>query len=552
MYFTGFRPIDALLDVSEPHWKGEGAFGVGAKLTFSFAQFETPTTEDHFGQSSFTAAQKVAARFALQKWANVANVTFTEIPDTGDFLGNGKGRGDINFRNEAIPDINMLAYAFFPLGEKPRSNELSGDVHVNSRVKANFNEIGVHEQGLFTLMHELGHSLGLGHPNDGSVTLPAPEDNDRFSIMIDFVGKGVFADAGVFPSTPMLYDILAIQHLYGANTSFNKSNTTYTFDDDDVVYETIWDAGGKDTISVAGSTFRAIIDLRAGKFSSVVGSPDGSGAASKNLAIAFGVTIENATGGSKDDVIVGNGSSNKLKGSGGDDTLSSASGDDSLIGGTGNDTLDGGAGRDRLLGGPGDDTYVVGSNKDVIVESTGGGVDNILSTISRTLDAHVENMTLLGNGNLNAIGNTLANSITGNSGQNAIQSREGDDVLAGGAGNDSLLGGSGNDTLDGGAGSDKLVGGTGNDTYRLGNANDRIDELPGQGIDTVLSSVTYKLSSDVENLTLTGAGAVSGTGNDESNDIRGNSGANLLRGMGGNDTLSGGTGNDQLIGGDGD
>ncbi|MEX2650075.1 MAG: M10 family metallopeptidase [Alphaproteobacteria bacterium] len=547
MYFTGDDRIDSLLASFKPHWKGTGKFDLGADLTFSFAKFDTPTNELNFGQTQLTSAQKVAARFALQQWANVADITFTEITDTGTFNGNGTGRGDINFINENLFDGLTLAYAFFPAGTNPRANEFSGDVHINSNAPENFNLLDPHEQGLFVLMHELGHAIGLDHPSDGSVALPESQDIDRFTIMVDNVGKGVFFDAGVFPSTPMPFDILAIQHLYGANTGFRASNTSYVFDDDEIVYETIWDAGGKDTLSVAGSQFRAIIDLRAGRFSSVVGSPDGSGgAASKNLAIAFGVTIENATGGTKNDVITGNGAANTLKGGAGVDTLSSSSGNDKLFGDAGNDTLkgssgsdtlDGGSGNDRLIGGDGNDTYVVNSTSDVVVEASGGGTDSIISTATRTMSDNLEKLTLTGFTGVDGIGNSKANVIKGNAGGNEISGLGGDD---------SLYGGGGNDTLDGGSGVDRLSGGAGNDRYIVNAKSDVVVEAPGNGTDTVRSSATFQLPDNVEHLTLTGSAAIDGAGNGLDNTITGNGAANALTGGGGQDALTGGAGPDRF------
>jgi Ca2+-binding RTX toxin-like protein len=117
------------------------------------------------------------------------------------------------------------------------------------------------------------------------------------------------------------------------------------------------------------------------------------------------------------------------------------------------------------------------------------------------------------------------------------------DILTGGSGNDTLLGNSGNDTLNGGSGNDTTRGGAGNDTYVVNAAADVVDEsVTGSGgTDTVLSSVTYSLNTTaagVENLTLTGTGAVNATGNALSNILTGNAGNNVLTGNGGDDTAS--------------
>ncbi|WP_298192876.1 hypothetical protein [Novosphingobium sp.] len=125
------------------------------------------------------------------------------------------------------------------------------------------------------------------------------------------------------------------------------------------------------------------------------------------------------------------------------------------------------------------------------------------------------------------------------------------DSLLGLAGNDILKALGGNDVLDGGQGADMMYGGAGNDTYIVDSSGDKVFELAGEGIDTVKASVTYTLSANVENLLLTGSGAINGTGNDLANKITGNAAANTLWGLGGKDTILGGGGNDTIIGGAG-
>lgn len=250
-------------------------------------------------------------------------------------------------------------------------------------------------------------------------------------------------------------------------------------------------------------------------------------------------------------VINGTSGHDSLVGDVGDDKLSGLIGDDTLNGGAGNDTLIGGAGIDRLVGGAGNDTYNVDNVRDIVVELANQGVDQVQSTVSYTLGANVENLVLFGSGALTGIGNAQANAITGNVGNNFLSGLGGNDTLNGGAGNDTLSGGDGNDLLIGGAGVDRMSGGIGNDNYVVENASDVVTEMAGQGTDLVQSSVNYTLSANVENLTLTGAAALVGTGNILTNVINGNAGANRLSGLAGNDTIYGGGGNDQLDGGAG-
>ncbi|ATR79842.1 putative Ig domain-containing protein [Moraxella osloensis] len=141
--------------------------------------------------------------------------------------------------------------------------------------------------------------------------------------------------------------------------------------------------------------------------------------------------------------------------------------------------------------------------------------------------------------------------INGTSNADTLTGKEGNDTLNGLAGNDTLIGGAGNDKLDGGTGADKMTGGTGNDTYIVDNTGDIVIENANEGIDTVLSSITYTLGNNVENFTLTGTTAINGTGNALDNILIGNTAINTLTGGAGNDTLDGGAGADKLIGGTG-
>src|SRR5262249_52025194 len=120
----------------------------------------------------------------------------------------------------------------------------------------------------------------------------------------------------------------------------------------------------------------------------------------------------------------------------------------------------------------------------------------------------------------------------------------GNDTLSGGGGADTLLGGDGNDFIDGGTGADTMRGGTGNDTYVVDNGNDVVLESINEGTDSVQSSVTFTLSDNVENLSLTGSGNINGTGNALANVITGNAANNALAGLAGADALDGGLGTD--------
>lgn len=227
---------------------------------------------------------------------------------------------------------------------------------------------------------------------------------------------------------------------------------------------------------------------------------------------------------------------NMFLGTIGNDTLTGTAFAENLYGFDGNDIIDGGAGNDKMYGGAGDDSYILSAATDIVGEKLGEGTDTIKAGFTYSLvdtdgagldGGNVENLALTGTGNFNGTGNALNNVLSGNTGVN---------VLSGGAGDD---------TLDGGGGADLLLGGAGNDTYLINDAAAVITELAGEGTkDLVKSTVSLKLSANVENLTLLGTAALSATGNNSANKIIGNSGANVITGGGGKDTLTGKQGAD--------
>ena len=221
------------------------------------------------------------------------------------------------------------------------------------------------------------------------------------------------------------------------------------------------------------------------------------GASVENLTLT-GSNATNGTGNGLDNVLTGNGNANKLDGGAGNDSLVGAAGADSLTGGTGNDTLDGGAGNDTMLGGAGDDFYVVDATTDAITENASEGTDTVLTSVTLTLVANVENVTLsTGTTALSATGNASNNVMIGNAGAN---------TLTGAAGNDTLQGGLGNDSLVGGAGADLYLfnKGDGSDTIQDSDSTSGVLDQLTFGANITRSGTTFKKVSNNLEITFTG------------------------------------------------
>jgi len=252
------------------------------------------------------------------------------------------------------------------------------------------------------------------------------------------------------------------------------------------------------------------------------------------------------------DLLVGKTGNNVVNGYGGDDVVMEGGGNDTIDGGSGNDLIYSGGDNDIVMAGTGDDVVYAGLGNDVVFG--GDGDDVILAESGNDIAFGGDGNDLVSGGLGSDVlsGDDGDDEVYGEQGNDALFGRDGNDVLGGMAGYDRLDGGAGNDTLDGGSEADLMVGGAGDDTYVVDDAADAVQEVAGEGVDTVRSSISYALGSNVENLTLTGSGNLSGTGNELDNVLTGNNGNNQLSGGAGNDTLAGGLGEDRMAGGTGD
>ena len=526
---------------------------------------------------ALTANQQDAVRSALAGWSSVANLSFTEVSDTAD------GQvGDLRFGGYALTDSDTAAFAFLPGG-----SPIAGDVWVGFATNESAPSPGSYDY--LTFVHEIGHALGLKHSFEASGTsnyvLRGRYDDVRYTVMS-------YNDSYDFqPTGPMLFDIAAIQYLYGSNDSWQTGDNVYRWDATAQIFETIWDAGGNDTIDASNQLKGVEINLNSGEFSSIGQNIyNYSTGASRNdfLTIAYGAVIENAIGSDYNDTLIGNSADN---------------------------VLDGGKGRDTLRGGAGNDTYYIDIPSegfyDTVIEYAGEGYDKVIlrgssagffgSTFSLDSDVEEVDASQTSNVALTLLGNNSANRIVGNAANNVLNGGAGADTLIGGAGNDTyvvdnlgdvvveladegtdlvrvaiataggtytlgqhvenatltntvafnltgnslaniLIGNAANNVLDGGAGADTMNGGAGDDTYIVDDSGDVI--IDSAGVDSVRASASYVLGSGLENLVLTGNQAISGTGNALANVLDGsqNSAANELRGLGGNDTYIVGAG----------
>ena len=321
---TNINAIDSLL--SDLRWENP-------TITYSYPTSNDPlfwSTQIGLGYGSpfgdgepwssaatpLTSQDQVNFDQALQRWANVANLNFVKVAETPNEVG------DIRVAYSQDPDEFTLAWSYLP-GRSVRA----GDIWANTSGLLNFQDWNPGTISFEALLHEIGHALGLKHPffdpdNETAATLP-PELDDTMHTVMSYTYATPAGDEGneysFHPTTPMILDIAAIQYLYGTNTHYHSGNDVYAFNETTPYHETIWDAGGIDTIQFTGSMPNAIdLNPNAASFigTSVYVQSNGVnlGSPIPNVWIASGVTIENIIAGQGNDFLIGNTASNSLDG----------------------------------------------------------------------------------------------------------------------------------------------------------------------------------------------------------------------------------------------
>lgn len=286
--------------------------GTAATVTYAFLDdvpdYYRPYDWAHDGFRPFTAQQQDVTRGALAMIESYSNITFVETAPEAAAVTLG------------LADLpgNWAGYAYYPTSDAV--NRKPADVWIDSEWAGKTLTPG--SEPYKTLIHEIGHAIGLGHPGSG---LSAEEDSRKYTVM----STNSHPDAVGEPETHMLYDIAAVQHLYGANASHAAGDTVYDFATLGNRIQTLWDGGGNDTLDLSQSPFPVRLDLGQGTFSTTADN------GRDNLAIAYGTTIENAIGGAGGDTLVGNAVNNRLAGGPGNDLLTGSGGANVFVFGPG-------------------------------------------------------------------------------------------------------------------------------------------------------------------------------------------------------------------------
>ncbi len=454
-------------------------------------------TVNFFFKGTYSATEKTVIQSALALWSSVANIQFQEVGSAASaqltFKHNGGGSAFENDTSLSGPAGAGNVGSATLLTRNAATISIDTSVPGFGPADGSFTAFGGYVWG--TIIHEIGHSLDLGHGGayNGDVnnmtqqysaydslawtimSYIEPGDPAKFSSSYPVnTTWGISADGYTnTPTTIMMLDILAVQQLYGAATStpfsggqiygFNTNITGlvqkfYDFTVNTTPIVTLWNSGTNNTLDLSGFATDATIDLNAGKFSSFDGMVH-------NLAIAMNTAIDKYVGTSGADSVTANADADTLSGGNGDDTFQF----NTTF--TAADAVDGGAGTDTLvLNGKTSASFTATTLTNVETIDLVAGTKFKLTTNDATVGA---GKTLTVDGSTLTSGQTMTfNGAAEKDGAFILKGGAGADVLTGGTGNDNIDGGAGNDTLKGGKGADLLDATLGNDTLIYSNHKD--------------------------------------------------------------------------------
>ncbi|MCP5037506.1 MAG: hypothetical protein GY945_07900 [Rhodobacteraceae bacterium] len=552
---TGDQYIDGLLT-----WHAWGDATIYYSFPTNATSYSYSASDDYYYDgisgtlNGVAAAQIVAVQFALDAGSGgAASAGFSVEGITG--LGVAQdltpdSNDHIRVAETSSASVGTAEVADFPGNYVTANVNDNGDVWFGSYSGYIYRSPEAGNYAWATHIHELGHALGLKHGHENSAFGPLPSDMDsmEYTIMTyrsyeDGPLTGYTNETWGYAQSWMMLDIQALQTMYGADFTTNSGNTVYSWDPTsgdtlvngavgidaggNRIFATVWDGGGIDTYDLSAYTTAVIVDLTPGGHSvfsttqlAYLGHDGVSSQYSRgNIFNALqyqGDTrslIENAIGGSGNDVMTGNAADNNIEGRDGDDTIYGVNGADTIYGDLGDDTIYGGNGADTIYGGW-DNDYLRGGGQNDHLEGQLG---------DDTIYGDRGDDTIYGGNGADTIYGGHDNDYMRGGGQNdRLEGQLGDDTIYGDQGNDSIFGGNGEDILYGGYGHDLIRGGANRDIIEGALGNDTI--YGDRGDDRVLG----------------------GNGNDK---VFGGEDHDFVHGGGGNDLVDGGSGNDRLGGG---
>ena len=483
--------LDGILSGSMWNLPSDGVITWAVQNSTSFSWGDYLTAFDNLAYIVSEFDEIIDVEFQYIGWLS------SEITSTADIT--------VTFENFSTLGLseNIAGFAKFP----GTVNEGTIKLNLESNVLETFTP---GKSGYHTVIHEIGHALGLSHPHDGGPwnwpsfsDLEISDEDSMYTTVMSYEPP-LFSWSFGWATTPMILDARALQVMYGAENTTRSGDQIYYLLDDNIA-NVIWDSGGTDTISAERSVNSNVINLRQGYF---------SGYSNDVTGITLNTLIEKAIGSSQNDTIIGNNLDNTILGKSGDDVIFGNDGNDIIFGEDGNDYIFGEDGNDSIDGGEGRDTSDYSNSTSPVVVNLIDGT----ATSSIYVDTLVNIETI--------VGSDYADTLLGNSGVNRLTGGKGNDLVFGDAGNDIIYGDDGSDILDGGTGTDIL-------SYLSLTSAVSIDLSEGKATNgnnrDLLSNFEWVLGSKYNDSII---------GDTQSNKIEGSSGDDTINGGAGTDTVS--------------